>query len=195
MTGFLDAALTRERKIQVGAPRCNGLVSLVHAALAKERLIGIARGGLGGKQHQPCGVAVNAVDRDQLVQPQIAFEAYQHRFLQVLARRRDRQEVRLVHDDQVFVLMQDDFFKRNGLFRFKRPVVIHADVALKRARFSHQRAEFIHHLAARHALQPRLTRDGRKALNQKVGDGGPRPFRQAHATGANTVARGQHGWG
>ena len=113
LRAFLDAAdaLAREREFR--PPRRDGLVHLAHAALTEQRLVAPARGALHREQHQPGGVAVDAVDRRQLGQAKLALEPHQQRVLQVGPGRHDRQKVRLVRHHQVFVLEQHGFLERN----------------------------------------------------------------------------------
>ena len=166
----------------------------MYGSVAEQGLVGVAGGRLDGKQHQSRRVTVDAVDGDEGVDAEFAFQPHQHGLLQVLARRRDRQKVRFVDDDEVVVLVQDHFVERNAGFNFQVAVVVDTDVALVGTLWGDGYAKFILHIAIGHALQPRAAGDGGEALSQEVGDGAPWGgvvicilFRQAHDAGADAV--------
>ena len=65
------------------------IVGFFDSAVAKQRVVGVAGVGVGGKKHQASGIAVNTVNRDQVVQAEFLFESNQNCFLQVFSRRHD----------------------------------------------------------------------------------------------------------
>ena len=106
------------------------LVGLAHAALREQALVGPARGRIGREQHQPGGAAIDAVDRHQVVQAQGALESHQQGLLQVLAGRRDGQEMRLVDHQQMRIAPQHRVLEGHARLVRQGAVVVEALVRL-----------------------------------------------------------------
>ena len=62
--------------------------------------------------------------------------------------------MRLVDDDEMFVLVQDHFIERDAFFYLQIAVVVNANMALVRALCCDGYAEFVFYIAIGHALQP-----------------------------------------
>ena len=121
---------TTRRPGQYGVPGGNRFVGFMHRSIAKQRVVGVACGRVDGEHHQPGGVAVDAVDGHQVIQTELVFQAHKHGLLQVFAGRHDRQEVRFVHHQQVRILVQHDFPKRDRCFLRYVAKVIEAKAGL-----------------------------------------------------------------
>ena len=141
--------------------------------VSEQRLVRIALVGLDAEQHQPGGFAVNAVNWNQGVNAEPLFEPHQQCFLQVVAGWCDGQEVRFVGHDQMVVLVQHGFFKRDARLCIDIAVVINTHVAGVRPFRGDQPPVFVHHQLVGHALKPDLAGNGGEAFNQKISDGGP----------------------
>ena len=189
---LLDAALAGQGKHQVSVPRGNGFVGFAHGVLAEQRAVRGTGGRLFGKHHQPGGVAVNAVNRHQVIQAELVFQAHQHGFSEVAARGHHRQKVGFVHHQQMRIFMQHHFLKRNVRLIGHLAVVVEALVrgigwlagALRRDRF----AALVDDIATRHPFKPGLARDAGETFGQKVQQARPRPGGQGHATRADAFA-------
>ena len=149
-----QAASVGVRQHETMPMRRHGLIQLVHAPIPKQRLIGIARVRLHGKNNQPGRLAVDAVHRAQIGQAQPALEPHQQALLHKAAARRDRHEVRLVGHHQPLVLKRDVLAdQRFGLGR-QAPVVEDA-LAGAAGRAGVQRLALrIENFAARQTLGP-----------------------------------------
>ena len=192
---LLNAAAAGDGPAQPGPPGCNGLVGFSHLVLTEQRAIGGAAGLLLGKQHQPGGVTIDAVNRHQVIQTQLALEPHQHRFCEVAARGHDGQEVRLVDHQQVIVLVQHHLIKRNGNLVGHLAVVVETLVRgvgrVAGLRWRNSLAKLVDDVAACHARQPDLGRHIGKARGQKVQQAGPGAGGQTHAARTDPVARGR----
>jgi hypothetical protein len=131
------------------------------------------------------------VQRRQIVEAQLALQAHEQALLHVFADRRDRQEMGLVHGQQVFVPEQDGFVERDAALGLERAVVVDAQPCFVGPSFGDRHAVLVDHLARAHARFPGAARDGGEALHQELGDGGPGPGRQRDAARADAVAGGQ----
>jgi hypothetical protein len=89
---FHDAAAMDARKrLHAGAGR-DRLIGLGDGALAKQRMVGVARGGLDGEQRQARGFAVDAVDRRQVLDAEAALQAHQQALLHIASGGCDRRK-------------------------------------------------------------------------------------------------------
>ena len=132
----------------------DGLIQLVHAPIPKQRLVGIARVRLHGKNNQPGRLAVDAVHRAQIGQAQPSLEPHQQALLHKAAARRDRHEVRLVGHHQPLVLKRDVLAdQRFGLAR-QAPVVVDALAGVAGRAGVERLALRIENFAARQTLGP-----------------------------------------
>ena len=153
-------------------------------------MVGVACGGVEREHDQACGVAVNAVDGGDVVQAEFVFEAHQHGFLQVLARRHNGQEVRFVHHHQVRIVVQHNLVKWNGRFLRQVAIVVDAKAGFIRRLRGDGATAVVHHVAVGEAFAPGVCADMLKTLDQKFKHRRPLPRRQHRATGRHAVARG-----
>ena len=123
--------------------------------------------------------------------PQPALQAHQQALLHVAADRRDGQERRLVHREQVSVLVEDLLVERDAGLVVEEAVVVDAQRRLVGPLGRDRHAVLVDHLAGRDAGLPGRARDGREAIHQELGDRGPGAGRQADAARADAVAGGQ----
>ena len=89
-------------------------VVLADAPLAEQRLVAAAAGRVGGEQHQPGGLPVDAVQRHERRVVQSPHQPRQQRLAHVGAGGRHRQEVRLAGHDQVRVGMHHGLGEGDG---------------------------------------------------------------------------------
>jgi hypothetical protein len=144
------------------------LVGLADDALLEHRLVGAARGQVVREDHHAGRLAVEAVDRRQVRQRQLALQAHQQGLAQEAPGRDHRQEVRLVDHQQVLVLEQDLFLERDRGFFVELAVVPDAHALAHLAVGSQGLALRVDHVAARQALAP-----GRPARRRSAPRGRP----------------------
>ena len=113
---FLKPHAAIQGPLQAFAPSCDGLVDLVHPALAQQRLVSVALLGLHDEEHHPGGLAVQPVHGHQACDAEQLFHPYQGRFMQVAAAGHGGQEVRFVDGHEVLALVQDGQLERHARF-------------------------------------------------------------------------------
>ncbi len=155
-------------------------------------MVSVAGGRVDAEQDQPGGVAVDAVDRYQIIQAEPVFQAHQQRLVQVFPRRYHRQKMRLVGYQQMGVAVEHGLLQRNRGFRFQRAEIVDARAGAKGCVGGQRFPIRVAHTAAGHALRPHAAVDVDKAGAQKIQQG--RPSRvadrgQDHAAGAHALAR------
>jgi hypothetical protein len=136
-------------------------------------------------------LAVDAVQRHEVVDLQLALEPHEQAFLQVLAGGRDGEEGGLVGHHELLVLEQHLLLEGDVHFAVERAVVVDAQRRFVAALDGDGDAVLVDHVAGHDALQPCVARDGGKALDQELGDGRPGAVGQADAARAHAVAGGQ----
>lgn len=178
---------------QIRQRRGDGLVALGDAPLAKQRLVAATARRIGGEQHQPGGVPVDAVQRHQVRIAQTAHQARLQGLLNVLAGRHHRQEVRLVGHHQVLVDVQHAFLEGNRRLVGHLAEVLYAQAFPVGMRGTEGPPLAIQHPAAGHARQPGVPVDGRKARAQAVEHRGPVAGGQVEDAGTNRRRVGHAG--
>jgi hypothetical protein len=175
------------KRLHAGAGR-DRLIGFGDGALAKQRMVGVARGGLDGEQRQARGFAVDAVDRRQVLDAQTALQAHQQGLLHIASGGRDRQEVRFVSHHQPVVLKQDGFIERDHSLVRDVAVVVQklsgANGRIDRNRLS----GVIEHVAGGQALRPGFPGDAWQALGQEIQQSDPRAWGYGDTAGADAVA-------
>jgi hypothetical protein len=187
-------AAVRQRKRQLGPPRRDRFVVLRHLPLREQGLVRTACLRFDREHDDAGGLAVEPVQRRQRVDAEPALQPHEQRFLQVPATGRDRQEVRLVGDDQPLVLEQHDLVERQARFVGDRTVVVQPQARSVRPIRRDGDAVLVDQFALLHAGLPGRGRHRREALDQEIADRRPRPGRQRDAARADTVlGRQRHG--
>ncbi len=119
---LLDPAADRAGKVHRGIVHGDGLVLLAHPPLREQLLVGAAVLGADAEHHQARGQPVQPVGRAELGQVQLGAQPGQGRLHDVAAARGRREEVRLVHDQQVLVAVHDADRERHHGLRVHVPV-------------------------------------------------------------------------
>ena len=127
------------------------------------------------------------MQRRQVLVPGAANQATQQGFMDMRTGRHDREEMRLVRDQQICIFMQHDFIERNRRFVGNFAVVMNLKPDPMRC-FRRQESSFaIDHASARHALQPLPARHRRETFAQAIEHRRPRPRRQLQRARGKTI--------
>jgi hypothetical protein len=113
------------------------------------------------------------MDGDEVRRARPPLQTYEQRLAQETTRGDDGQEVRLVGDENVFVLMKHPLLERDVSFRFGLAIVEDARARAVRARRRQPQTLLVNHLALPHPRGPSLRAHRRVTLRQKVEDGLP----------------------
>ena len=172
----------------------HALVFLLDLALLEEHLVLAPGFGIRGEQQDPGGHAVQPVHGNEVRQVQLVPEPDQRGLLDVGAAGRGGQEVRLVHHEEVLVLVQDVQFHRDPDLRRQGAVVPDEGVVPQRGGAVQGDAGLAHDLAGVEAVLDALRVDVAPAVHHVVHRGVPRPLvREAEAGRVDAVAHGQGG--
>ena len=163
-----DAAAPRQWPWQIGIPGRDGFVIFVHGMVPEQRVVSVAGGRVDAEQDQPGRVAVDAVDRYQIIQTEPVFQAHQQGLMQVFARGYDRQKMRLVSHQQMGVAVQHGLLQRDRGFRFQCAEIVDARAGAKGCVEGQRFAIRVAHTAAGHALRPFAAVNVDKAGAQKI---------------------------
>ena len=182
--------------MQIGPPGRDGFIDFAHLPGAKQGLVGIPVLRAFAQQHQARGFAVDAVQRAQIGQGEVRFQAHQQGLAHITPAGRDGQKVRLVGHHQVRVFKQHGGFKRDGVLVSELAPVVHPG-APRIGGLGRQGAPvFAQHPARLHAFGPFGATDARQALGQVVDQ--QRPGTEPHpgqgqAAGRDAIAHGDVG--
>ncbi len=137
--------------------------------------------------------AVDAVNRCQGIDAELALEAHQQGLLHIAPRRCDRQKMRLVGDDEMLILEQHDFIEGDARLGFKRAVVENAQACLvgPLIRYDHAIWHPLRRLPACGQARPAADTAGRRSMRNAAAMLGHEPRRQDNAARADTVPRRQ----
>ena len=172
----------------------HALVFLLDLALFEEHLVLAPGLGVRGEQQDAGGHAVEAVHGDQVREAELVPEPDQRRFLDVRPAGRGGQEVRLVHDQQMIVLMQDVQLHRDPGLRRQGAVVPDEGVVLQRRGAVQGHPGLADDLPGVEPVLDTLGIDVPPAVHHVVQRRVPGPLvRQAQARCVDAVAHGEGG--
>ena len=170
------------------------LVFLLDLALFEEHLVLAPGLGVRGEQQDAGGHAVQAVHGDQVREAELVPEPDQGRFLDVRPAGGGGQEVRLVHDQQVIVLVQDVQLHRDPGLRRQGAVVPDERMVLHRRAAVQGDPRLADDLAGVEPVLDALRIDVPPAVHHVVQRGLPGPLvRQAQTRRVDAVAHGKGG--
>ena len=170
------------------------LVFLLDLALFEEHLVLAPGLGVRGEQQDAGGHAVQAVHGNQVREAELVPEPDQGRFLDVRPAGGGGQEVRLVHHQQVIVLVQDVQLHRDPGLRRQGPVVPDERVVLHRRAAVQGDPRLADDLAGVEPVLDALRIDVPPAVHHVVHRGLPGPLvRQAQTRRVDAVAHGKGG--
>ena len=197
---FLTPYQTRnhiERIRQIRPCRRKRLIRFPYRFVLKHRLIGSARRRIMRQQHHACRILVQAVQRRnvfniQMLQFRAQAQTCQQRFPQKTPAGDDGQKMRLVHDNQMLINMQNLFFKRNTRFILTAgfTIIKHRLTRLEQSMFVQRRTIRTDHKTAVQPPAPIVRAHKRKADAQKMQQRQPVKLlfmRQHQITGFDTV--------
>ena len=180
--------------LQPGQRGRQRFVALGDLPQPEQILVRRARGRIGRKQHQPGGIAVDAVQRHQVRVAQTTHQPRQQRLAHEAPGRHHRQEMRFVGDHQMVIGEQHRLHKRDH--RLIHHLAEIADLGTNaEGRIDRQRlACRVEHPPATKPVDPDLARHRREARAQAIEHGRPRPRRQLHAAGGAALGQRLGGW-
>ncbi|MNY19524.1 hypothetical protein D3C86_1529620 [compost metagenome] len=179
-----------QRESQAGQRLCDGLVALFDLPGWKQRLISRTSLRIGGKQHQPCGMSVDAMQWHQVRIVQAPDQAPEQRLFDVFASRRHRQKVRFVGHHQMLVRVQNRLDHRDRFFIRHFAKIMNPQTFPVGQIEGNRHALPIEDPATGDSVQPLFTTDGAEMLTQAIDNGLPRARWQVERTGL-AVCRGK----
>ncbi len=181
---FGGPGVSRMRKRHGGQCRRECLVVFLDLPVAEQRAVAGAARGIGGEQHESRRVAVDAMQRYEVPVAKAMLQSRQQRFPHMATDGRDRQEVRLVGDDQIGVDMQQRFRERNhwfvGDFTEVTDLGTHPEWRVERQR----NACGVQDASTQETIDPRVMRDTREPVAQAIEHRHPRTGWQLQSAGA-----------